>query len=887
MMRGMKLRIIVAALSLLFVAVPNAVLAQTGSDRLRPARVLDLPSSTDRGNRPSFFSRGLRLFGREQVPPAPIPNFDPGVGTDATDRPAQASRRASVAAPRLPRARPTASGTTESGRNQDAVHPVSEVPGDAAPFESLAKDTPTDVATNHADAAVHEGVQPASVEDDAAAKEVVEQNPAPVAAEIAAAERAATSSEEPAPNAPDVAIDTERLSAASADGDGSEGPVPSGVADSSVGPEGQGVSGGSGEDVATEPADAGENVDRVSHSASEDRAAAPASRRPDDGSGEAAGERGTAEGAHAASGGMSSENLADQTASELAQETTPKNDSPSGPVAGADESHNAGFHPEEVTPNGDPHVAGDAGKIQNGTQPNEMMPAAETSHAPATNEGNHTVPASHDDGSEGGDGDKALQQAAVGGGDHASGDIHVEDGATTEASRSSGGVDQRQSGDHARDKPESGADEHAADDAHAGSGTEHPAGEGESASAGDGHGEAVAKVEPLPVTPRPGLDAAALFRDLQSVQDRIAQGSTEALAEQRQVLDRIEVEFRKAPQETWQDPRNAVSLVGYVLSGGRPAVLRDILRSEPLPAIDEQLMRGALAYAEGRAQAAKEALADVKARSFTSTGSQVAIAQAALVVSEDPVRASALLDEARLLAPGTLAEEAALRREILVVAELQQVEKFALLSRQYLQRFRHSVYAGNFRQRFATALTRMKFVDNPEELPRLDDILSDMEPAARQELYLIIARAAVVQAKAPIARFAADRVLAMADLSDTAKEQAHLYRAAVSVVGVETFDGASAALKKIDRNLLEEADRDLLDVVLGIADSIRRAPQVTLADVAADRPADETAADAIPASAAASSQAAELKDEFSQTNPTIARAQQAVEAADELLGGAQ
>ncbi|MDQ0326311.1 chemotaxis protein MotC [Rhodopseudomonas julia] len=391
----------------------------------------------------------------------------------------------------------------------------------------------------------------------------------------------------------------------------------------------------------------------------------------------------------------------------------------------------------------------------------------------------------------------------------------------------------------------------------------------------------------MPVTARPGLDAASLFRDLQSAQDRIAQGSTEALAEQRQVLDRIEVEFRKAPPETWQDSRNAVSLVGYVLSGGRPAVLRDILRSEQLPAIDEQLMRGALAYAEGRAQAAKEALAEVKARNFTSMGSQVAIAQAALVVAEDPVRAAALLDEARLLAPGTLAEEAALRREILVVAELQQVEKFALLSRQYLQRFRHSVYAGNFRQRFATALTRMKFVDNPEELPRLDDILSDMEPEARQELYLIIARAAVVQAKAPIARFAADRVLAMSDLGETAKEQARLYRAAVSVVGVETFDGASAALKEIDRNLLEEADRDLLDVVLGIADSIRRAPQVTLADVAADRPADETAADATPASAAASPQAAELKDEFSQTNPTIARAQQAVEAADELLGGAQ
>ncbi len=876
MMCVMRLRIVVA-LSLLIVAVPNAVFAQTGSDRLRPARVLDLPSSTDQGGRASFFSRGLRLFGREEVPPTPAPNLDTEVEPETSDQPTKARRRTPASAPRLPRARPMVSEEDKADVAQNAgatadidAENVQELPGVAVSSEPTEEPLAASVSDARGKGARDEAMQAETGQgDNVAANDVAEQNAASADVEPAGDEESVPQSEEPTPIVPKDAMDGEMLAAPGADGDGSA-PTEAGVAEGS----------GAGEDGA--PASvlgsAGSTVD-------------PFSQRPDDGSAEVAGGHEIAEGAHTEVGGRSARS-ADRHTSEQTYETSVGGEKSSVPQDGADENHGASVDPEEGTDHGGPHVVGDASTVQTGAQPNEVVPAVETSHAPATNEGAHTDIAPHDDAHadahEADNGHKALQQAEVSDDERASEETHVEDGVKAEAGRSSEGIDDGQSSDHADDETESGADKHAADDAHAGSETEQGAGDDESVPAGgDGDGKAAEKVEPLPIAPRPGLDAAALFRDLQSVQDRIAQGSTEALAEQRQVLDRIEVEFRKAAPETWQDPRNAVSLVGYVLSGGRPAVLRDILRSEPLPAVDEQLMRGALAYAEGRAQAAKEALAEVKARNFTSTGSQVAIAQAALVVSEDPMRAAALLDEARLLAPGTLAEEAALRREILVVAELQQVEKFALLSRQYLQRFRHSVYAGNFRQRFATALTRMKFVDNPEELPRLDDILSDMEPAARQELYLIIARAAVVQAKAPIARFAADRVLAMTDLSDTAKEQAHLYRAAVSVVGVETFDGASAALKKIDRNLLEEADRDLLDVVLGIADSIRRAPQVTLTDVAADRPADESAADANPASAAASPQAAELKDEFSQTNPTIARAQQAVEAADELLGGAQ
>ncbi|WP_207185224.1 hypothetical protein, partial [Rubrivivax gelatinosus] len=131
----MRLRIVVA-LSLLIVAVPNAVFAQTGSDRLRPARVLDLPSSTDQGGRASFFSRGLRLFGREEVPPTPAPNLDTEVEPETSDQPTKARRRTPASAPRLPRARPMVSEADKGDVAQNAgatadvdAENVQELPG--------------------------------------------------------------------------------------------------------------------------------------------------------------------------------------------------------------------------------------------------------------------------------------------------------------------------------------------------------------------------------------------------------------------------------------------------------------------------------------------------------------------------------------------------------------------------------------------------------------------------------------------------------------------------------------------------------------------------------------------------------------------------------------
>lgn len=320
-----------------------------------------------------------------------------------------------------------------------------------------------------------------------------------------------------------------------------------------------------------------------------------------------------------------------------------------------------------------------------------------------------------------------------------------------------------------------------------------------------------------------------LVLSLQVLQDQIAAGSTEAFAAQREVLDRIERAFSKMPPEAWSEPGNAAALVTYTLSGGKPTTLREVLTRGPMPPLDDKLLHGALAYVEGRAGAAKNALAGVDARSFPpSMGSQVAIAQAALQIDDDPVEAGRLLDLARLLSPGTLAEEAAIRRALPVAAQLQDAEKFQLLARQYVERFHRSVYAGNFRQRFAASLTRMQFIETPEGFGKLDDILGVLEPEARREILLLISRAALVKAKTGAAILAADAIIADPSANAQAQERAKTYRAAAELVLPDRFDEASNALVAIDAELLDAADRELLDLASKTAALVRSA---------ADRPA--------------------------------------------------
>ncbi|WP_018260415.1 chemotaxis protein MotC [Methylobacterium sp. WSM2598] len=397
---------------------------------------------------------------------------------------------------------------------------------------------------------------------------------------------------------------------------------------------------------------------------------------------------------------------------------------------------------------------------------------------------------------------------------------------------------------------------------------ESAAGSGHAASppaagGGGGHGgsAATAVVEPLPVAPR--SLPVELVRTLQLLQDRIARGGTQAHLAQRQLIAHIEQRLIGLEPETWGKPANVQAAVTFALAGGGPGVLRRVIEAGSLPDSEAPLLQGALAFLEGRERDARTVLTKLDAQTLpASLAGQVALAQSALVVRENPDQALRLLDLARLLAPGTLVEEGALRREVFVLAPAGNIPRFEALSIQYLRRFRHSVYAGNFRQRFAAALTRLRYGDDPVRIGRLEAMLAEIEPEGRGDLYLLVARAAVEQGEMRAAVFAANRAAALVEAGSVRAAQARLYRAAAAIATPDGFDGAYAVLRSLDRAALPSADAGLLDAALSTAAQIRR--------------------DLPPAPATPPEEAADGKRPVPQAK-TIARAQEAIEQIDDMM----
>src|SRR5690606_33344903 len=126
--------------------------------------------------------------------------------------------------------------------------------------------------------------------------------------------------------------------------------------------------------------------------------------------------------------------------------------------------------------------------------------------------------------------------------------------------------------------------------------------------------------------------------------------------------------------------------------------------------------QGALAYAEGRDDEARAHLLGVDARRLDpGLAGAVALVQSALVADTDPKRASEFLDQARLLAPGTLVEEAALRRQILLLPSIGQLHRLVLLTR-YVRRFGKSYYARAFWRQLAAGVAGLEHEQQIDQL---------------------------------------------------------------------------------------------------------------------------------------------------------------------------
>jgi len=308
-----------------------------------------------------------------------------------------------------------------------------------------------------------------------------------------------------------------------------------------------------------------------------------------------------------------------------------------------------------------------------------------------------------------------------------------------------------------------------------------------------------------------------IVRSIEAIQDQIVLGHANAKVRLPKVIAQLCERLLGANHEVWRDPKNARAAIVYTLSGGPAKVLRKVIEIGLSPAPYLELMRGSLAYAEGRYDEAKKSLSQVEASALAPTvGAHIAMIQSTLITKDDPREALRLLDKARVLLPGTLVEEAALRRELILAEEVSDIDKFAALSSEYVWRFPHSEYFDSFRQQFASAAIRFSLAADSNGSAKIEKLIAQLDAPRQLWLYLEIGYRGIIGGKAGAALLAALKAKQFSQAGSAEHERAALYEAA-GLILTGQFETGVEKLQAIDGRRLSRQDVELKDTTASLA----------------------------------------------------------------------
>ncbi len=341
-------------------------------------------------------------------------------------------------------------------------------------------------------------------------------------------------------------------------------------------------------------------------------------------------------------------------------------------------------------------------------------------------------------------------------------------------------------------------------------------------------------VEPLPIvepTPLPsGRHAYELMRELRQLQDRVALGDADSMVAQRGLIEKITEEFEKADDAVWADPRNGRAVIAFVLSGGDVKVLRGLLLRGQPTSINANFGRAVHAFASNRRGDAMDHFAAIDPLTLDpSIAGQVALAQAEHAARTDLDKALAKLDVARLLAPGTLIEEAAFRRQISILSGQKKFERADTMLEIYFRRFPRSGYAGALKRQIVRFMVERPPLEGEASSALLVTALERIAKRDRQEIYVEMAKEAVSRSRRDIVVFAGERALALAEEGSPGQHRAKVYLEAMHVASLEA-DKAKDALEALKPNVQAKDEQELIVAAQAIADEIFRVATVTPTD---------------------------------------------------------
>jgi chemotaxis protein MotC len=321
------------------------------------------------------------------------------------------------------------------------------------------------------------------------------------------------------------------------------------------------------------------------------------------------------------------------------------------------------------------------------------------------------------------------------------------------------------------------------------------------------------------------LEPYQMLRSLQFVQDTVIQGDHSAGEMQRFMLATIDQRLRTAAPSVFDDPRNVDAALIYSMSGGNPATLEYLVSKDTSGHFDNRVADVLRKYLNGKGMLVLKTLTGmVPEYRNQRIGPYLALVAGNVAVSKTPTDALAFYDWARLTAPGTIVEEAALRRSVAISVEADLVDKGLSYSRKYARRFVHSPYASQFADLFVQLVVK-HFGEVKEQ--DIDDTLELMDADRSREILLRIARQAAIAGKNDLARLASQKVEARsAGAPPSAFDALAKLYGGVADLSTEQVNDAIKAMANVPDAQLSERDRAIRAAAQRVANEVVRPPSL-------------------------------------------------------------
>ncbi|MCL6705501.1 chemotaxis protein MotC [Pseudomonas sp. R2.Fl] len=314
-----------------------------------------------------------------------------------------------------------------------------------------------------------------------------------------------------------------------------------------------------------------------------------------------------------------------------------------------------------------------------------------------------------------------------------------------------------------------------------------------------------------------------MLRSLQFVQDTVVLGDHSAAEMQRFMLETMDQRLRTADASIFDDVRNVDAALVYAMSGGNPATLEYLVARDVNGNFDSRVSDALRKYLSGKGTLIARNLGSMaKEYRNAKIAPYLALVAGNVTITENPAGALEFYDWARLTAPGTIVEEAALRRSLSAAMDAKMVDRAFDYSTRYARRFLHSPYASQFADLFVKLA-----VDHYEELDH-DDLVATLEVMdidRRRETYLRIARQAAISGKNGLARDAAEKAKQLVgEGSDNLGALADLYGGLADIPTAEV--GAVVdRISQIPDAMLTPSDRVLKSAAETVAREVLQVPE--------------------------------------------------------------